>query len=318
MWMDRLGEVLANRSCVNDWRPIVAFAGRHGKVGEVAIEACTGAACLADELERHTDWLVHLAHPGYVSRMKQNPDKHDFGDARLLADLVRVGYLPKVWLAPSSTRELRRLVRYRQEEAAKRRSLKLRIRGILRDNRARCRWANPWTRGWWAWIDATDELSEQSRWVIHRLRRQLEQTDEEMLAIADRLHRLTCEDPVVTKLRTLPGIGPVTAWTLRAEIGRFDRFRTGKQLSRFCGLSPRNASSGSRQADAGLIKAGNPQLRAVLIQAAHRLMRHEPKWAEFALRLLEAGKPKSVVAAAVGNRWIRWLFHQMLPNPTAA
>ncbi len=40
---------------------------------------------------------------------------------------------------------------------------------------------------------------------------------------------------------------------LRAEIGRFDRFGSGKQLARFCGLSPRNASSGTRQADAGLV-----------------------------------------------------------------
>ena len=52
------------------------------------------------------------------------------------------------------------------------------------------------------------------------------------------------------KLLTMSGIGLVTAVTLRAEIGRFDRFRTGKQLARFCGLSPRNASSGQRQASA--------------------------------------------------------------------
>jgi len=110
----------------------------------------------------------------------------------------------------------------------------------------------------------------------------------------------------------------VTAWTLRAEIGRFDRFRSGKQLARFCGLSPRNASSGNRQADAGLIRAANPQLRAVLIQAAHRLARLDPKWRALALRLRSAGKPGSVVAAAVGNRWVRWLFHQMQPVTTAA
>ena len=103
----------------------------------------------------------------------------------------------------------------------------------------------------------------------------------------------------------------MTAWTLRAEVGRFDRFRSGKQLARFCGLSPKNASSGQRQADAGLIKAGNPQLRATLIEAAHRLVRFDLRWAELGLRLREAGKPSCVVIAAVANRWVRWLFHQM-------
>ncbi|NOZ41338.1 MAG: IS110 family transposase [Planctomycetes bacterium] len=38
--------------------------------------------------------------------MKQGSDKTDWGDARLLADLVRVGYLPKVWLAPENIRAL--------------------------------------------------------------------------------------------------------------------------------------------------------------------------------------------------------------------
>jgi len=107
--------------------------------------------------------------------------------------------------------------------------------------------------------------------------------------------------------------GPVTAWTLRAEVGRFDRFRSGKQLARFCGLSPRNASGGERQADAGLVKAANPQLRAVLIQAAHRLRRCEPTWREFAARLELDGKPYCVVVAAVANRWIRRLYHAMQP-----
>jgi len=132
------------------------------------------------------------------------------------------------------------------------------------------------------------------------------------------LAEVTADDPEVARLQEQPGIGPVTAWTLRAEIGRFDRFRSGKQLARFCGLSPRNASSGNRQADAGLIRAANPQLRATLIEAAHRLARFDPKWRTLGLRLRTAGKPGSVTAAAVANRWIRWLFHQMQPTAAAA
>ena len=108
-----------------------------------------------------------------------------------------------------------------------------------------------------------------------------------------------------------PGVGLITAVTIRAEIGRFDRFRNGKQLARFCGLSPRNASSGQRQADAGLIKAGNPQLRVALIETAHRLLRFDDRWCKFGGRMLARGKPKCVVIAAMANRWIRGLHHQL-------
>ena len=46
----------------------------------------------------------------------------------------------------------------------------------------------------------------------------------------------------VEQLTGIPGIGPVTAWTIRAEIGRFDRFRNGKQLARFCCVSNMSAA----------------------------------------------------------------------------
>ena len=81
--------------------------------------------------------------------MKQNPDKTDFGDARLLADLLRVGYLPKVWLAPERLRRLRRLVRYRQQLVDQRRNIKLRIRALLRENRLRAPTGmSAWTKRW--------------------------------------------------------------------------------------------------------------------------------------------------------------------------
>ena len=110
----------------------------------------------------------------------------------------------------------------------------------------------------------------------------------------------------------------MTAVTIRAEVGRFDRFRSGKQLARFCGLSPRNASSGQRQADAGLIKAGSPALRSVLIEAAHRLMRYDDRWKALTTSLIDRGKRKSVVVAAVANRWVRWLHHEMRSVAQAA
>ena len=316
--MDGKGVMLANRTCANDWRAIVAFVLRHGRAVEVALESCSGAADLADELAIQADWSVQLAHPGYVSRMKQSPDKSDYTDARMLADLVRVGYLPRVWLAPQETRELRRLVRYRQQLVNERRNVKLRIRALLREQRCRCQRYTAWTAPWLDWVEHTEALSEQGRWIIAQYLTRIQQLSADIFEVGRRLAQVTADDPMVELLCSLPGIGLVTAWTLRAEIGRFDRFRTGKQLSRFCGLSPRNASSGERQADAGLIKAGNPSLRATVIEAAHRLIRWEPRWRALGERMRARGKPGSVVAAAVGNRWLRWLYHQLQPTPVAA
>jgi transposase len=316
--LDESGRVMLNRACRNDWRAIVSAVEFQGRPRRVAIESCTGAANLAEELVRLAGWSVDLAHPGYVHRMKGSPDKTDFTDARMLADLTRVGYLPKVWLAPESVRELRRLVRYRQQLVADRRNIKLRVGALLRDQRIRDVPARPWTKAWVEWLRETNALSEQSRWIIDRLLPRMALVVDQIAEVEAQLASVTRGDPMVAALCALPGIGPVTAWTIRAEIGRFDRFESGKQLARFCGLSPRNASSGTRVADAGLVKAGNRQLRATLIEAAHRLIRFDEYWNDFADDLLDRGKPKCVVVAAVANRWMRRLFHQMQPAKLAA
>jgi transposase len=271
--MDHTGKILANRPCPNQATAVVSTVAAHGQDVRAAIEACSGSANLADELATQHGWIINLAHPGYVARMKQTPDKTDWADARVIADLVRVGYLPKVWLAPEDVRQLRALTRYRQQLVKDRTAAKLRVTALLREHRVAQPASKRWTKAWMTWL------------------------------------------AVVAQLLKLPGVGRVTAWVLRAEIGRFDRFGTGKQMARYCGLSPRNASSGQRQADAGLIKAGNEHLRATIIEAAHRLIRYDSRWKALAATLRRAGKPACVIAAAIGNRWIRWLFHQVAGGP---
>jgi transposase len=310
--LNHAGKVLVNRKCRDDWQTIEALVAPYGNCVHAAIEACNGAANLADQLVEKAGWCISLAHPGYVARIKQSPDKTDFGDARLLADLIRVGYLPKVWHAPERIRELRRLVRYRQQWASRRRNTKLRIRALLRDHRVKISECNAWTKAWILYVRETDELSGESRWIMDRLLDDLEYVVRRIQEAEARLTQAIIGDGLIEKLLETPGVGLITAVTVRAEVGRFDRFRNGKQLSRFCGLSPRNASSGQRQADAGIIKAGNPELRRVLTQSAHRLIRHENRWERMAIQLSQRGKPTPVIVAAVANRWMRTLYHQMV------
>ena len=107
------------------------------------------------------------------------------------------------------------------------------------------------------------------------------------------------------------GVGLIAASTLRAQIDTFTRFRKGKELSRFCGFSPRNASSGEHESSCGMIRAGDPGLRRVLIQVGHWLCCHDAHWRPFALRLINNGKPRPLVVVAVVNRWLRRLFYEM-------
>ena len=324
--LDGDGRQLLNRSVPNDWRRVAEAAGSVGAVKRAAVESCCGAADLAGELSAKAGWHLDLAHPGYVERMKRSPDKSDFSDGRMLADLTRVGYLPKVWLASAYERDLRQLVNHRQALVDQRRAAKLRVGAVLREHRAVPPKAQPpkaqppkagtkapsrWTRAWVAWAASAAELSGHARWIVQDLLGEIAHLDKKVLAADARLREAAAQDPLVERLMNEPGVGEVTAWVLRAYVGRFDRFATGKQLSRYCGLSPCNASSGPRQADAGLVRGCNRLLRATLVQAAHRLARTEPRWRGLAGSMRARGKCGSVIAAAVANRWARGLWHRM-------
>lgn len=310
--VDGEGRTLYNRSVANELAEIQRAVMRHGQPRRMAIEACCGAADLAERLIVERGLPVQLAHPGYVQRLKRSPDKTDLSDAQLLADLTRVNYLPTVWLAPRNIRELRRLMRHRCQLVRRRKDVKLRIRGLLRENRVERPQIRAWTKAWLAWLERQALLSDSDRWIVNDCLAEMKSLSTRIQAVEKRIRQAIKDDPVVARLLTLPGVGLVTAATLRAEVGRFDRFDTGKQLARFCGVTPRNASSGARQADAGLIRAGNPELRTVLVELAHRLIRRlDSHWAKLAAGMLNRGKPKNVVIAAVANRWVRWLHHEL-------
>lgn len=311
--MNKKGKVLSNRKCANDLAAIISAVKPSGASVHAAIEVCTGAADLADDLVLVAGWSVDLAHPGYVKRMKASPDKTDYTDARMLADLERVGYVPRVWLAPAWIRDLRALVHHRAALAQERRRHKQRIGAALRNQRIFPAPAKPWTKRWLAWLRDEAKLTETVHYVVMEQLRSLSFVFEQIRKAEERLEQYTQDDPLVARLMAHKGIGLITACAMRASIGRFDRFHSGKQLSRFCGLSPRNASSGQRQATSGLIHACDRQLRAILIEAAHRLKRFVPHWREMAERMKAAKKPGSVIAAAVANRWMRRLYHEMKP-----
>lgn len=313
--MDRQGRQLLNRACSNDWQAIAKTVEPLGRIKGAAIEACCGAADLGEELKSQANWPLDLAHPGYVAKQKRSPDKTNFSDSQLLADLTRVGYLPKVYLPGSHERDLRQLVNHRQALANSRRAVKLRIGAILRQQRvkfpdkiSRSRWSKAWVE----YAANASDLSADARWIVEDLLDQLTQLSEKVLRTDARLRQATADDPLVHRLMEEAGIGEVTAWVLRAYIGSFKRFATGKQLSRYCGLSPCNASTGEKQADAGLIDGCNKLLRATLIQAAHRLVRSEMRWGRFHDALRNRGKPACVAVAAVANRWMRGLYHRIM------
>lgn len=102
-------------------------------------------------------------------------------------------------------------------------------------------------------------------------------------------------------LASIPGIGETTASVFLAEVGNVANFSTARELAAFCGLTPRERTSGSSvRGRPRMCKTGNARLRKALYLPAVVAKTYNPIIKSFCERLAARGKSKmSVVGAAM-------------------
>jgi len=102
--------------------------------------------------------------------------------------------------------------------------------------------------------------------VLSPLNREIEAADQ-------RLEQLGKKDPVVRRLMTAPGVGPVTALAFVAVLDEITRFPGAHQVESYLGLVPSEYSSGERQHRGRITKRGNARMRSLLVEAGWRILR---------------------------------------------
>jgi len=143
------------------------------------------------------------------------------------------------------------------------------------------------------------------------------------------LERLGKEIPMVAQLRSIPGIGLLTATALLASVGEAHRFPTARHFASYLGLTPKENSSGGKRRLGRISKRGNPYLRHLLIHGARSLMRaattkrNPDRLRSWALaKAASRGPHKSAVAVANKMARIAWAVWtrdgEYRPQPVAA
>jgi transposase len=114
-------------------------------------------------------------------------------------------------------------------------------------------------------------------------------------------------------LRSVPGVGPVLARTLLAELPELGSLPP-KQLAALVGVAPLNRDSGAFRGRRA-VWGGRATVRAALYMGALVATRHNPQIKEFYERLLSAGKPRKVALVAC-MRKLLIILNAMLKNHT--
>jgi transposase len=107
---------------------------------------------------------------------------------------------------------------------------------------------------------------------------------------------------------SIPGVGPITASVLAAEIGDGGQYRCGRDFAASIGLVPRQYSTGGKASLLGISKRGDKNIRRLLVQCARaymqRLDRRTGRLAEW-VRSLPGRRHSNVVACALANKFAR-------------
>ena len=117
------------------------------------------------------------------------------------------------------------------------------------------------------------ELLLELRFALDVMLDELEHAKGQVKRVTERLGELAGTGrhaKAAEVMRTVPGVGPVTAMSFRLELPEPGRFRRAGQVAKMLGLAPQVRQSGQTRREGGLLKSGNARLRTVLVEAAWR------------------------------------------------
>jgi transposase len=265
------GRRLGTAGITNSPQELRKEIARAGKSPRVVLESTYGWYWAADTLAA-AGAEVHLAHPLGVKAFAYRRVKNDERDSADLADLLRMGRLPEAWIAPHEVRELRELTRYRVKLVRLRTSCKDQVHGVLAKLGVTVTCTDIFGVAGSAWLDGL-RLPQPYAGKVTSLRHLAGELTTEITMLGEVIATPMAGDRGYQVIQQLPGIGPVLAAVIAAEIGDVTRFKSAGQLCSWAGLTPRHRESGVKVARGHVTKQGSRLLRWALTEAIQRLPR---------------------------------------------
>src|SRR5215207_2385181 len=280
----------------------------------VGIEACPSAHHWSRTLQAlgHT---VRLMPPNYVKAYLKR-SKNDANDAAAICEAVT---RPSMRFVPAKSEQQQSglmLHRSRQLLVRQRTMLSNAIRGHMAELGIISAKGRNGTAELLKIVanEDDDRLPAVARFSLDVLARQYITITAEIGAIEKRIHawHRSCEQS--RRLAEIPGIGPIVATALVAEVGDWKAFSSGRNLAAWIGLVPKQHSTGGKERLGGISKQGNRYLRWLLVTGAMAVIRYARQRGTKRLwlaRIMER-RPIRVAAVALANKIARMAWAMMV------
>jgi transposase len=259
-------------------------------------------------------------------------NKTDHADAKALLEAVRNDAIRPVPIKSVEQQTLAALHRFRSGWVAERTGRINAVRGVLRElgvviplGAGR---VVPTVRA--LVQDADSELPDGLRATLWEACEEIRDLARRIKRVERQIEALAGQVADYQRLRTIPGVGRLTASALLAFVGDVRRFPTGRHFASYLGLTPREYSSGLKRRLGRISKRGDRYLRTLLIHGARSVLfasqrRQQPERLRTWAMALEKSKGYTKAAVALANKlariiWAVWKQQEAvyLPRPKAA
>ncbi len=270
--LDEKGDVYTEGRLTNRRETIERFIKKIDGQLAMVCEAGNKSFWITD-IMREAGVEAHVANAYKVKLIGEARTKTDKIDARILAELLRVQFIPEVYIPEQDIRIWREVFRGRGHIVRMRTQLYNRIHSILDRHGIEYKALQVRTQGVLSWIetlelpDAIKESLEQYVHVIEELTKQVkifEKRLKEKIRLDQKVRH------IIELLQSIPGIGWLSALALYLEIVDIGRFKSPKKLYSYTGLIPGVHQSGEVQRGRRLTKQGNSLLRWLMVEDGWR------------------------------------------------
>ena len=296
------GDIPARRSDLDRWMKELP------KPWAAALEATLFTGWIYDHLLPHAD-SIQVAHPLMLKAIAASKKKNDRLDAQKICDLLRCDLLPECYMAPQSIRDLRRILRYRNLVVANSTRMKNKISGLLMEVGSEHAKSRLHGKRYFAELlrDLGEEIPDSVKGLLRMSRAQLEMFQSMQRQI---LRKLMEDRELLSRvelLRSIPGVGQITALTWALEIGDPHRFRSISRAQSYCGLTSGQHASAGKDYRGPISKQRNKHLQTILIEAAKLAPRFNPQLAQVRERELQRGNANRATLA-VARKLVAYLM----------
>jgi transposase len=295
------GKISATHEALRSW------ASRRQEPWHGAREATLFSGWIYDTLKPFACDL-QMGHPALMKAIGASKKKSDKLDARKISDLVRCDLLPVCYVAPPEIRELRRMLRYRNLVVAHSVRMKNKMSGLLMEtgaeyNKQRLHGEKYFNQ----LMDTVEEVPESVRHLLRLSRGAMEMFEITQQQLLTRLRTDPLLADRVRLLRTIRGVGEVTALTWVLETGEPHRFASAAHAMSYCGLTSALISSADKQQRSPISKQRNAHLQTILIEAAKLAPRWNPQLAAVHAKELARGN-RNRATLAVARKIVAYLL----------